>query len=88
MRRPCMTSLPHSSPPVSAAGDEAQCRFSSLSPTTSQLITRCPLTLRQTNTNCTSEHGGKQTDQKNTHTADFTACHIVAALTAILAGHT
>ncbi|KAK2953040.1 hypothetical protein BLNAU_12029 [Blattamonas nauphoetae] len=38
----------HISPPVSTATDEARCRFSSLSWTTHQLITRCPLTLRQT----------------------------------------
>ncbi|KAK2944305.1 hypothetical protein BLNAU_20801 [Blattamonas nauphoetae] len=35
----------------------------------------------------TSELGDVQTDRQNTDTVDLTTCHIVSAVTAILAGH-
>ncbi|KAK2942578.1 hypothetical protein BLNAU_22515 [Blattamonas nauphoetae] len=49
----CTTPLPHFSPPVSLAADDTQCRFSSLSPTTPQLMTRCSLPPRQIHPNRT-----------------------------------
>ncbi|KAK2953043.1 hypothetical protein BLNAU_12032 [Blattamonas nauphoetae] len=56
-RGKCPIPLPHISPPVSAAADETQRHFSSLSPTTSQLMTGCPLTLRQTQLQPHSKEG-------------------------------
>ncbi|KAK2953052.1 hypothetical protein BLNAU_12041 [Blattamonas nauphoetae] len=82
MRRQYSTPLPYISPPVSAAEDEARRRFSSLSPTTQQQTTNCPLTLHR------SQPHRHWRDRLNTDTSNFATWDIVAAVTAILAGHT
>ncbi|KAK2943330.1 hypothetical protein BLNAU_21755 [Blattamonas nauphoetae] len=53
--RKCTTPLPRISPPVSTAADKAERRFSSRSPTTPQLMTRCALPPRQIQPNNTRE---------------------------------
>ncbi|KAK2956148.1 hypothetical protein BLNAU_8928 [Blattamonas nauphoetae] len=52
-RRKCTTLLLHVSPPVSTTAYEDWCRFWSLSPTTPQLMTSCPVTHPTVNPNCT-----------------------------------
>ncbi|KAK2948851.1 hypothetical protein BLNAU_16194 [Blattamonas nauphoetae] len=50
-RRKCTTLLSHISPPVSTTADEDRRRFLSLSPTTPQLMTSCPVTRPKANAN-------------------------------------
>ncbi|KAK2944932.1 hypothetical protein BLNAU_20108 [Blattamonas nauphoetae] len=74
-KRKCTTFLSHISRPVSTVADEARCYFSSLSPSTPELMTGCPIILRQSQPQPHSR-GGR----------DYSR-HVVSAVTTILVGH-
>ncbi|KAK2953996.1 hypothetical protein BLNAU_11098 [Blattamonas nauphoetae] len=66
--------------PLDSTADDARCRIASLSPTTPQLVTECPLTLRQSQP---QPHSRGEQD-----CSDLAACHVVSAVTTLLVGST